>query len=29
MIDYHATRVGMPLDWLGFSYDDVPFEFTA
>lgn len=29
MIDYHASRVGMPLDWLGFSYDDVPFEFTA
>jgi len=28
-IDYHGSRVGMPLDWLGFSYDDVPFDFTA
>ena len=29
MIDYHASRVGLPMDWVGFSYDDVPFEFTA
>ena len=29
MIDYHGSRVGLPLDWIGFSYDDVPFEFTA
>lgn len=29
MIDYHGSRAGLPLDWLGFSYDDVPFEFTA
>jgi tyrosinase len=29
MIDYHGSRTGLPLDWLGFSYDDVPFEFTA
>ena len=29
MIDYHASRVALPLDWVGFSYDDVPFEFTA
>ena len=28
-IDYHGSRVGLPLDWLGFSYDDVPFDFTA
>jgi tyrosinase len=28
MIDYHASRVALPLDWLGFSYDDVPFEFN-
>ena len=28
MIDYHGSRVGLPLDWLGFSYDDVPFEFN-
>ena len=28
-IDYHGSRIAMPLDWLGFSYDDVPFEFTA
>jgi tyrosinase len=28
-IDYHGSRVGMPADWLGFSYDDVPFEFTV
>lgn len=28
-IDYHGSRVGMPSDWLGFSYDDVPFEFTV
>jgi tyrosinase len=28
-IDYHGSRVGMPLNWLGFSYDDVPFDFTA
>jgi tyrosinase len=28
-IDYHGCRVGMPADWLGFSYDDVPFDFTA
>jgi tyrosinase len=28
-IDYHASRVGLPAGWLGFSYDDVPFEFTA
>lgn len=29
MINYHGSRVAMPLDWLGFSYDDVPFDFTA
>jgi tyrosinase len=29
MIDYHGSRASLPLDWLGFSYDDVPFEFTA
>ncbi len=29
MIDYHGSRAGLPLDWVGFSYDDVPFEFTA
>ena len=28
-IDYHGSRTGLPLNWLGFSYDDVPFEFTA
>jgi tyrosinase len=28
-IDYHGSRVGLPADWLGFSYDDVPFDFTA
>jgi tyrosinase len=28
-IDYHGSRVGMPANWLGFSYDDVPFDFTA
>jgi tyrosinase len=28
MIDYHASRVALPADWLGFSYDDVPFEFN-
>ena len=28
MIDYHGNRVALPLDWLGFSYDDVPFEFN-
>jgi tyrosinase len=28
MIDYHGSRVAVPLDWLGFSYDDVPFEFN-
>lgn len=28
MIDYHGSRAGLPLDWLGFSYDDVPFEFN-
>ena len=28
MIDYHGSRVALPLDWLGFSYDDVPFEFN-
>lgn len=28
-IDYHGSRVGSPGSWLGFSYDDVPFEFTA
>ena len=28
-IDYHGSRVGMAASWLGFSYDDVPFEFTA
>ena len=28
MIDYHGSRVGLPLDWLGFSYDDVPFDFN-
>jgi tyrosinase len=28
-IDYHGSRVGLPSGWLGFSYDDVPFEFTV
>jgi tyrosinase len=28
MIDYHGSRVALPLDWLGFSYDDVPFDFN-
>jgi tyrosinase len=28
MIDYHGSRTALPLDWLGFSYDDVPFEFN-
>jgi len=28
-IDYHGSRVGAPADWLGFSYDDVPFDFTV
>lgn len=28
-IDYHGSRVGLPADWLGFSYDDVPFDFTV
>ena len=28
MIDYYGSRVALPLDWLGFSYDDVPFEFN-
>jgi tyrosinase len=28
-IDYHGSRVSMPQDWLGFSYDDVPFDFNA
>ena len=28
-IDYQGSRVGMPANWLGFSYDDVPFDFTA
>jgi tyrosinase len=28
MIDYHGSRVALPGDWLGFSYDDVPFDFN-
>jgi tyrosinase len=28
-IDYHGSRIGTPTAWLGFSYDDVPFDFTA
>lgn len=28
-IDYHGSRVATTLGWLGFSYDDVPFDFTA
>jgi tyrosinase len=28
-IDYHGSRVAMPSAWLAFSYDDVPFDFTA
>jgi tyrosinase len=28
-IDYHASRVALPLDRLGFSYDDVPFDFNS
>ena len=27
-IDYHGTRAAVPSGWLGFSYDDVPFEFV-
>jgi tyrosinase len=27
-IDYQGSRIALPLDWLGFSYDDVPFDFN-
>ena len=28
-IDFHGSRVGAAAGGLGFSYDDVPFDFTA
>ena len=27
-IDYHGSRVASSSDWLGYSYDDVPFDFN-
>jgi tyrosinase len=29
MVDYQGSRVALPSGWIGFSYDDVPFEFTV
>ena len=28
MIDYHGSRIAASSAWLGYSYDDVPFDFN-